>query len=56
MSLVYHEVSPGIRIGLPKNLGKKAVAQRIEKYKNNLERSKEQIYNPKIKSFNPCKF
>lgn len=52
---VYYEVSPGIKIGLPKTLSPNEVEKRLCRYQENLERNKPRTYNPKLKNFNPCK-
>ncbi|WP_161805829.1 hypothetical protein [Pedobacter sp. Hv1] len=42
---VYYEVSPGVRIGLPKTLPSEEVEKRICRYQENLERNKLRTLN-----------
>lgn len=49
-NLKYHQIGPGIKIGLPPELVPEQVQQRIEKFnakRNNLHKT----FNPKLKNF-----
>lgn len=54
-NLMYVPISPGVMIEVPVDLTTEEINQRVEKYKENLEKSKEHIYNPKMRSFSKAK-
>lgn len=52
----YIEISPGLKIGVPSELTQEEIDKRVEKYKENLEKSKLQHYNPKKNQFVKSQF
>lgn len=50
------EISKGLKIGVPIDLTPEEIQERVDKYKNNLEKSKIQHYNPRKNKFVKSKF
>jgi len=54
-NLMYVPIAPGIRMQVPVDLTTDEINKRIDKYLENLERYKEQTYNPKKNHFTKTK-
>jgi hypothetical protein len=54
--LKYIEISKGLRIGVPSDLSQSEINERIEKHQQNMEKAKQQHYNPYKKTFVKSKF
>lgn len=55
-TLKYIQVSPGIKIGVPVELTPEEIEVRVKKFKSNLEKGKQQHYNPIKKTYLKSKF
>lgn len=52
MTEKYYQITPKVRIALPADLAEDVALERVERFKNNLNKPEKKPFNPKIRKFN----